>query len=662
VISTLSNISLKNALLIFTVCGFLLYGNTLTHEFALDDAIVITQNDFTKEGFSGIWKQLSNDQFVGFYGQKKELVSGGRYRPLSMVMFNIEYEFFELNPTFYHLMNVLWYIFNGFLLYFALSILFQNQLSKNYQLLPLLAALLWFFHPIHTEVVANIKGRDEIMAFSLLLITLIFFLKYLSNQKAIYLFALVGFYFLSLLAKENAITWLAIFPLVVYFFRSEDWKKSITPLALLLLTAAVWFYIRYSVVGGGISNVADNLMNDPFLESTISEKYATIVLTLGKYLQLLFFPHPLTFDYYPKHIPIVGWSNPWVLLSLLAYITLIVISIRGLINKKLYAFAILLFGITLSIASNLLFPIGAFMNERFIYVSSLGFTLILSYYLLKFAPHFVENKSKTNSAIVISSIVILSLYSIKTISRNPVWKNNFTLATNDAFISKNGAKSNVMAGGQLLEKAQETSNFREKNELLEKSIYHLSRAVEIYPEYVDALLLMGNAQWELYQDASKAMPYYQRILSINAENENAWKNIDVILRQNKNVDYNIQAYSQLINYNPAREKNYLYLGRLYGQQKNDLNKALDIFQQGLKIAPNSYELLSNMGTVYGLQGNYASAVEVLEQAAKIRPNVAKVHIDLGLSYYYLGQLEKAKSEFDQAKQLDASINRSQFPI
>lgn len=661
-ISTLSNIGLKKALLLFIVCGFILYGNTLTHEFALDDAIVITQNDFTKEGFSGIWKQLSNDQFVGFYGQKKELVSGGRYRPLSMVMFNIEYEFFELNPTFYHLMNVLWYIFNGFLLYYALKLLFQNQLSKNYRLLPILAALFWFFHPVHTEVVANIKGRDEIMAFSLLLITLIFFIKYLSNQKVIYLFALLGFYFLSLLAKENAITWLAIFPLVVYFFRGEYWKKSITPLALFLLTAVVWFYIRYSVVGGGISNVADNLMNDPFLESTIAEKYATIVLTLGKYLQLLFFPHPLTFDYYPKHIPIVGWSNPWVLISLLAYITLVVISIRGLINKKLYAFAILLFGITLSIASNLLFPIGAFMNERFIYVSSFSFTLILSYYLLKFAPHFVENKSKTNSAIAISTIIILSLYSIKTISRNPVWKNNFTLATNDAFISKNGAKSNVMAGGQLLEKAQETSNFREKNELLEKSIYHLSRAVEIYPEYVDALLLMGNAQWEFYQDASKAIPYYQRILSINAENENAWKNIDVILRQNKNVDYNIQAYSQLINYNPAREKNYLYLGRLYGQQKNDLNKALDIFQQGLKIAPNSYELLSNMGTVYGLQGNYASAVEVLEQAAKIRPNVAKVHIDLGLSYYYLGQLEKAKSEFDQAKQLDASINRSQFPI
>ena len=67
---------------IFIIFGFLLNGNTLTHDFALDDAIVITENDFTKKGFSGIWDQLTNDQFVGFYGVKKELVAGGRYRPL----------------------------------------------------------------------------------------------------------------------------------------------------------------------------------------------------------------------------------------------------------------------------------------------------------------------------------------------------------------------------------------------------------------------------------------------------------------------------------------------------------------------------------------------------------------------------------------------------
>src|SRR5690606_38406467 len=106
------------------------------------------------KGVAGIWEQLTNDQFVGFYGQKKELVSGGRYRPLSMVSFCIEYELFKLNPYLYHLMNIIWYILNGSLLYFALKLLLKNHLNKNYQLLPLLTTLIWFFHPIHTEVVA----------------------------------------------------------------------------------------------------------------------------------------------------------------------------------------------------------------------------------------------------------------------------------------------------------------------------------------------------------------------------------------------------------------------------------------------------------------------------------------------------------------------------
>ncbi|MEX2380491.1 MAG: tetratricopeptide repeat protein [Vicingaceae bacterium] len=661
-ISTLANISHKKALLLFVLCGFLLYGNTLKHEFALDDAIVITENSYTKEGFSGIWKQLSNDQFVGFYGQKKDLVSGGRYRPLSMVLFNIEYELFKLKPFYYHLMNVLWYMLNGFLLYYALKSLFKKWLTEELQLLPLLAALFWFFHPIHTEVVANIKGRDEIMAFSLLLLTLIFFLRYLSSQKPTELLAVVVFYFLALLAKENAVTWLAVFPLAIYFFRNNDLKQSFVPFALIFSTAVVWFFIRYKVVGGGISDVADNLMNDPFLHATTSEKYATIILTLGKYLQLLFFPHPLTFDYYPKHIPIVSWSNPWVITTVVAYLILIFLAIRGFIKKQLIAFGILFFAITLSIASNLLFPIGAFMNERFIYVSSLGFTLILAYVLLQGLPKVIKHKSDSKQILMLLSLLILTLYSIKTISRNPVWKNNLSLSTNDALISVNGAKSNVMAGGQLLEKAEEINNTQEKKELVERSIYHLNRAVKIYPEYIDALLLMGNAQWKYDQDASKAIPYYKNILAINSNHANAWKNIDVVLRKNKNVNYNIQAYTSLIDYKPKRELTYLYLGRLYGQQKNDLNKALEYFRQGLKIAPNSYELLSNMGTVYGLQGNYGAAVEVLEKAAKIRPDLAKVHIDLGLSYYYLGQLKKAKAEFDQAKILDPTINRSQLPI
>ena len=641
----------------------MLYGNTLTHEFALDDAIVINDNSFTKKGFAGIWDQLSNDQFMGFYGEKKELVSGGRYRPLSMVVFNIQYALTGENAKFSHLINVLFYILNGFLLFLLLNRLLPD-LKRFYSWLPLslLVSLLWFFHPIHTEVVANIKGLDEIMAFCFELMSLWFVLNYLDSKKISELVKASLLFFLALLSKENAITWLALIPLFVYFFTTHSFKKAMPIYLAILLSSLVWLFIRYQIVGGGISNVADNIMNDPFLESTVSEKYATIVYTLGKYIQLLIFPHPLTYDYYPKQIPIVNWPNPYVLLTLMTYLVLGITAVVGFFKKSIPAFGILLFFITLSIASNIFFPIGAFMNERFVYVSSLGFSLIIGYAILFSIPKNIKSPNKSRQLSIAIVSIILLLYSAKTISRNPVWKNNLTLATNDANISINGAKSNVMAGGLLTEEATKTNNAKEKRELLQKAIFYLNRAIEIYPEYIDALLLMGNAQWEISNDVTKAMPYYYRILSINNQHPNTWQNSFIILEQSKNVDNKISAYQTLLKYNPNKPQVYLNLGRAYGREKNNLSRSIAYLEEGRKRAPSNIDILTNLGTAYGLEQDFTKAIEVLEKAIELKPNVAKIYIDLGLSYYYSGRNQKAKKSFDKAVSLDNTIDRSKFPL
>lgn len=660
---TFGNISKNKGIALILISGFLLYVNTLGHDYTLDDAIVITENDFTKKGISGIWDQLSNDQFVGFYGEKKELVSGGRYRPLSMVMFNIEYALFGQSPFVGHLMNVLWYLLNGVLLFLVLHKLFpKNWESNSIVQLSLLVSLLWLFHPIHTEVVANIKGRDEIMAFCGELLTLFFLLQWLENKKMSLLLSMAGSYFLALLAKENAITWLAIFPLSIYFFKKAQLKQALPAFGLLFAVGLVWLGIRYQVVGGGISNVADNLMNDPFLDSTNSEKYATIVLTLGKYIQLLFFPHPLTYDYYPKHIPIVGWNNPQVILTIFLYLALVVGAVIGFLKQKLYGFSILLFFVTLSIASNLLFPIGAFMNERFVYVSSLGFCLVLGQFLVFGIPSFINKVKQQKQVFSVLIVLIFSLYTLKTVSRNMVWKNNLSLATHDAKISVNGAKSNVMAGGLLSEEAAKTTNPVEKQKLLVQGIKHLEQAIRIYPEYIDALLLMGNAQWELNKIAKNSIPYYKRILAINPNHQNAWSNLLIVLEQSKNSAFKISTYEELQRINPQVEKVYVNLGRVYGKEQNNLNKALEVFHSGLQRFPNSYELLSNIGTVYGLQGNYPNAIQVLEKATQLQPNNSKAFIDLGLSYFYNQENNKAKTAFDKAKQIDPNLDRSKFPI
>ena len=159
--------------LLLFVIAFVFYGNTIPNHYALDDAIVITENQFTKQGFAGIDDILTHDSFTGFFGEDKKLVSGGRYRPLSIITFAVEYEFFGANPHVSHLVNVLLLWVTAMLIFIIFSRLFWHYETRPWYLsLSFLTALFFLAHPIHTEAIANIKGRDEIMALLFSLLTL----------------------------------------------------------------------------------------------------------------------------------------------------------------------------------------------------------------------------------------------------------------------------------------------------------------------------------------------------------------------------------------------------------------------------------------------------------------------------------------------------------
>ena len=107
--------------LIITVLCFVLYGNTLQNKYALDDTLVYTANTFTKQGFKGLHDIFAYDTFTGFFGKDKNLVAGGRYRPLSLVTFATEVEFFGDAPAISHFINILLYILTCILLFIVLD-------------------------------------------------------------------------------------------------------------------------------------------------------------------------------------------------------------------------------------------------------------------------------------------------------------------------------------------------------------------------------------------------------------------------------------------------------------------------------------------------------------------------------------------------------------
>ncbi len=112
---------------VIIVLSFIYYGNTIGHDYTLDDSEVITGNEFIEKGVSGIYDIFANNVFSG----ELSIVAGGRYRPLSIISFAIEYQFFGGNPNVSHFINILLYAISVYLLFLLVFLLLPRSLIKG---------------------------------------------------------------------------------------------------------------------------------------------------------------------------------------------------------------------------------------------------------------------------------------------------------------------------------------------------------------------------------------------------------------------------------------------------------------------------------------------------------------------------------------------------
>jgi protein O-mannosyl-transferase len=668
--------------------AFLLYVNTLDLKYTLDDALMITGNTFTQKGIAGIKEIFTNDAFVGFLG-KNNLLPGGRYRPLSQVMFAVEKEMFGFNPFVGHLINILLYALTCMLLYIILKKLFTTYTSNIWFLsLAFVSALLFAAHPLHTEVVANIKGRDEILCLLLSLTSVYFSVQYIEKQKFYQLIIIFIAFFLAILSKENALTFLAAIPLVLYMFTKARPKDYIMILLPLVVGVVVYFVLRISMIGARITNVNNTeLLNDPFVGVSLMNKYATIMFIWLKYLILLILPHPLTHDYYPKQIPIVGFGDFKALLPLIIFGALLVFALWKFRSKSIPAFAILFFIITFSIVSNFAFNIGTFMNERFMFTALLGFCVFIAWFITVYLRKKINNADNYRNTATFILIVLLLGYSIKTISRNRVWMDDVTLFTTDVKISTNSTKCNTSAGGKLLEKADSTKNNEiQKNQYIRQAYGYLKKAVEIYPANLNAWNLLGNADIKL-QDYVAARSCFENCLKINRQNPYALNNL-LYLAQVTNkekqfkeaiIDYKLlltykpevpeyyyglgvayrgmnQFDSAIISLNKALQLKPAYvdamskLGEIYGQNLNRIDAAEDCFLRAIAVNPKDESSLENLGIVYGIKKDFNKSLSFFQKALQIKPEKYELYLNISQTYRIMGDNKSSQDYLARAEQ------------
>ncbi|MDX2278126.1 MAG: glycosyltransferase family 39 protein [Saprospiraceae bacterium] len=611
--------------------AFLLYANTLTHGFVLDDDIVIRDNMFTQKGASGISGILSKDTFFGYFKVegKDALVSGGRYRPLTLVFFALIYQIFGANTFVYHLFTVLLFAATTVLLYRVLLLLLQPRGANWSAAMAFLATVLFAAHPIHTEVVANIKGCDEIVTLLGSLGALWLVLKAFDTGKTMYA-ALSGVvFFLACLSKENAATFVVVIPLALWFFRSASIEQVIKASAPVWIGFLVFFLVRGSILGWKFGGAPMELMNNPYLKivgnnwvaADAGEKLATIIYTLGKYIMLLFVPHPLTHDYYPRHIALMNFSNPLVLLSLAVYAGLIWYALSGISKKDPVRFGILYFILTLSIVSNLVFPIGTNMGERFAFMPSIGFCLII-------ASGLTYWWQKGNNSLVYGILgAILVLFSFKTLTRNPVWASNERIFLTDVKVSGNSAKIRNACGGVLLDKAAKEKDPTLIQTMCEQSVLHLNKAIEIYPNYKDAYISRAGSNF-LLKKYPEAVADYRMAVKLGNDDPKYKSLLAMALRE---------------------------AGKAQGEIYNDALGALKYLNEAWTTNPKDPETARLLGVANGVTRNNNEALSWFQRAVDLEPGNANYIFDLGTAYFFMGNPAKADELHQKAIQMDPKL-------
>jgi len=565
---------------------------------------------------------------------------------------------------------------------------------KNYSLLlSLTTTLLFVVHPIHTEVVANIKSRDEILCLLFVVLTLFFTNKFLNGKKNIFLVLAAGFYFLAFLSKESAITLLAVIPLMMWFFHNLPVKKIIFNTLPFIGSAALYMLLRFMVLGELKGSPQLQLINNSILGTeNIADRFATAISIMGKYLYLLVIPHPLSFDYSYNQIPVVSFGNIGAIISLLVIIFLVYLAFAGWKKKSPVAFGIIYFFATISLVSNILFLIESTMAERFLYIPSLGIIIAASFLMLQFFGLLKPNPSlkmveylRLKPVFTSVLCLLLLLYSYKTISRSAEWKDNIALLEQDVKTAPGSARIRYAYGSALLiEKALKEKNPGLKQSYLDKSIVQLEKGVSILPNYAEAWNHLGIAykekenyaaainafekarSYKEFKDAEfyistglayghlqkydLAIAHFTKAISIDPANAEAYNNKGLYLFEKGSIDSSIIYFDKAISLKKGFYQAYYNKGNTVARA-GKFNEAIVLYNEALKHNPDYTDAWLNMGNSYAALNDYTNALKYFRMVEAVEPNNKKVVINIGITYRILGDEANATLYFDKAGKL-----------
>jgi len=336
---------------------------------------------------------------------------------------------------------------------------------------------------------------------------------------------------------------------------------------------------------------------------------------------------PVNLNLWHTFHPISSLFEPKGILSVVVTLAFITASVYTYKKNKAMFFGFLLMALPL-LPVFYIKAIGAKpFAERYLYLPSVGFVLLLAIFL-SWAKVKLPHAAKS---ITIAFMIIVGLYAVGTVSRNTVWKDNFSLWADTVNKSPDSVDSHLHLGVAYASKG-----------LLDMAIAEYQTALRLNPNYAEVHYDLGIGY------ASKglldmAITEYQTALHMDPDLAEAHNNLGNAYASKGLLDMAIAEYQTAIRLTPDYAAMHYNLGVAY-ISKGLLDMAISELQVAIRLNPDLAGAYNNLGNAYISKGLLDMAISELQVALRLNPYSPEVHYNLASVYLRQGHTDLARRE------------------
>ncbi len=426
------------------------------------------------------------------------------YRPLSKMLFLLEYNLFGSRPFGYNAVNILLNAVVVILCYlFVLA-------STGSPPVAFFSVLLYAVNPNRAEAVSWVYSASYLLAALFSLLSLLFY------QRRKYSLAIVMFA-LSLFSQESAVMLPAVILLYEFFVNEKRSLKDYFPAVLFFCVLGLFLAVRTAAVG-----------RPPFTELKFGVWANTVAVVVKRYVKIFFIPDGVV-TLYPKNF--FAALSPETVASYIVLAFLIGIGILLHAKKRAYLFWYLWFFIWLALAFN----IGKFaeylMAEKTLYLASLGFCVLIT--LLIF--DLLANNRRLP---VIVLAVFIAGQSVMTFQKNLYWKDTETYLEKGLEFAPGFYLAHYALGCEYASKGA-----------YEKALTEFKKTVASNPSYSYAYNNMGNI-YLMEGSVDLAISVWHEAIRVDPANPNPYFNLGLAAEKRGNLNDALRYYRALLSLTP----------------------------------------------------------------------------------------------------------------